>query len=216
MLEFFTRNIGWKLVSLGAAVLLWISVASEPELATLQSVPVEYKSVPSDLSISSDFVENVVLEMRGPASRLRDLRETRPAVVLDFSSVHQPGERTFTIDPGLVSLPHGIHLVRAIPAQLRFRFERRLTRDVPVAVRFSAPPAGYAVARYQVAPAKLTIIGPESAVERTPSVTTDLVDLSGVIGSHDFRVSTYLAEPKVRFESPSQSHVSVTVVVKKK
>jgi hypothetical protein len=38
----FTRNVGWKLLSLGAAVVLWISVASEPELATLHSVPVEY------------------------------------------------------------------------------------------------------------------------------------------------------------------------------
>ena len=70
----FTRNIGWKLLSLGTAVLLWISVASEPELATLHSVPVEYKGVPDDLEITSDFVENVFLEMRGPAGRLRDLR----------------------------------------------------------------------------------------------------------------------------------------------
>jgi len=216
VIEILTKNIGWKLVSLGAAVLLWISVASEPVLTTLQSVPVEYKVVPSNLSIASDFVETVILELRGPASRLRDLRETRPAVVLDFSSVREPGERTFNIEPDLVSMPHGIHLVRAIPAQLRFRFERRLTREVPVSVRLSAPPAGCTVAGYHVTPPQLTIMGPESAVDRTQSVTTDLVDLSGVTGSHDFRVNTYLAEPRVRFESPAQSQVKVTVVVKKK
>ena len=210
----FTRNVGWKLLSLGAAVVLWISVASEPELATLHSVPVEYKGVPDDLEITSEFVENVVLETRGPAGRLRDMREARSAVVLDFSSVQQPGQRTFSIDPGNVSLPRGIQLVRVIPAQLRFRFERRIVRDVPVEARFTDPREGYAVASYQVVPAKLTITGPESSVERTTAVVTDRINISGVLSTSQFHVNSYLSEPQVRFQSPSQ--VDVRVVVKKK
>jgi YbbR domain-containing protein len=210
----FTRNIGWKLVSLGAAVLLWMSVASEPELATLHSVPVEYKGVPDDLEITSDFVENVVLETRGPAGRLRDMREARSAVVLDFSSVQQPGQRTFTIEAGNVNLPRGIQLVRVIPAQLRFRFERRIVREVPVEARFTDPHEGYAVASYEVTPAKLTITGPESSVERTTSVVTDRINIGGVLSTSQFRVNCFLSEPQVRFQSPSQ--VTVRVVVKKK
>ncbi len=214
MIGIFTKKIGWKLLSLGAAVLLWISVASEPELATLHSVPVQYKGVPDDLEISSDFVESVVLEMRGPAGRLQDVRDARSAVVLDFSSVQQPGQRTFTIDPGNVNLPHGIQLVRVIPAQLRFRFERRTVREVPVQVRLSDPNEGYAVASYEVAPAKLAITGPESSVERTNAAMTDRINISGVVSAAQFRVNTYLSEPQVRFQSPSQ--VTVRVVVKKK
>jgi YbbR domain-containing protein len=208
---FVTRNIGWKLLSLAAAVALWVSVASEPELATLRSVPVEYKGPPDDLEISSNFVEDVVLEMRGPSSRLRDLRDARPAVVLDFSSVHQPGERTFTIDTSNASLPRGIQLVRSIPEQLRFRFERRVTRQVPVDVRLSPPHDGYAVASVQVTPPVLTVTGPETSVERMRSATSDLVDISGVIASQQYRVNTYLTEPRARFQSPTQVVVQVTV-----
>jgi len=212
--EIFTGNIGWKLLSLGAAVVLWISVASEPELATLHSVPVEYKGMPDDLEITSDFVENVVLEMRGPAGRLRDLREARSAVVLDFSSVQQPGKRTFTIDSSNVSLPHGIQLVRVIPAQLRFRFERRIVREAPVEPRFTDPHEGYVVASYEVVPDKLTITGPESSMEHATAVVTDRINISGVLSTSQFRVNCYLSEPQVRFQSPSQ--VMVRVVVKKK
>jgi YbbR domain-containing protein len=214
MTGFFTKNIGWKLVSVGAAVLLWVSVSSEPELATFHSVPVEYKGVPDDLEISSNFIESVVLELRGPSGRLRDLRDTRPAVVLDFSSVRQPGERTFSIDPGNVSLPRGIQLMRALPAQLQFRFEHRTVREVPVEAQLSAPHEGYSVTSYEVIPPKLTIAGPATSVERTNSVKTDLVDINGVVGSRQFRVNTYLAERQLRFQSPSQ--VIVRVVVKKK
>ena len=211
MTEIFTTNIGWKLVSLAAAVALWVSVASEPELATLRTVPVEYKGVPDDLEISSNFVEDVILEMRGPSGRLRDLRDARPAVVLDFSSVHLPGERTFTIDSSNASLPRGIQLVRSIPEQLRFKFEHRVTRQVPVDVRLSPPHEGYVVASVQVTPAALTVTGPETTIGRMRQVTTDPVDISGVIASQQYRVNTYLTEPRARFQSPSQVVVQVTV-----
>ena len=214
MTGIFTRNLGWKLVSVAAAVVLWISVSSEPELATLHAVPVEYKGVPDDLEISSRFVEDVTIEVRGPSGRLRDMRDSRSAVILDFSSVHQPGERTFNIESGNLSLPRGIQLVRTIPDQLRFVFERRIVRDVPVEVHLSAPHEGYSVVHYEVNPPKLTVAGPESSVERIKAVETDPLDVSNVFASKQFRVNTFLPERLSRFQSASQ--VTVEVVVKKK
>ena len=214
VLGILTHNIGWKLLSLAVAVLIWILVASEPELATVQSVPVEYKGVPDDLEISSEVHENVTLETRGPSGRLRDIAGARPAVVLDFSLVHEPGERTFDLDERNVSLPRGIQLVRVIPAQLRYTFERRAVREVPVEVRVSAPHPGYVIVRDEAIPPKLTVIGPASAVGRTTHVTTDPVDISGVISNGQYQVNTYLPEQRVRFQT--HSHVTVRVVVKKK
>lgn len=214
MLGILTHNIGWKLLSLASAVLIWISVASEPELATLQSVRVEYKGVPEDLEISSKVVESVTLETRGPAGRLGEMAGARPALVLDFSTVHGPGERTFNLDERNVSLPRGIQLVRVIPAQLKYMFEPRARREVPVEVHLSPPHPGYVVVSDDAIPPRLTVIGPASAVGRTPSVTTDPVDISGVIGSAQYRVNTYLPEPRARFEA--SSYVTVRVVVKKK
>jgi len=46
---FFTNNVGWKLLSLAAAFFIWVNIASEPELATILSAPVEYKNYPKDL-----------------------------------------------------------------------------------------------------------------------------------------------------------------------
>lgn len=214
MLGILTHNLGWKLLSLAAAIAIWMSVASEPELATLSTVPVEYKGVPDDLEISSDVLQNVTVETRGPSGRLHDVRDARSAVVLDLSSVQQPGTRTFDIDARNVSLPRGIALVRVIPAQLSFTFEHRLPRDVPVEVRFATPHPGYTVVSAQSFPPKLSIVGPESAVRRIQSLATDPVDISTVVSEAQYRVNTYLPEARVRFQGPS--HVTVRVVVKKK
>ena len=215
MIRFLTNNLGWKLLSLLISALIWISVASEPELSTFLSVPVEYKNMPDDLEISSEIVESVYLEMRGPSGQLRELADAHSAVVMDLSNVHQPGERTFTVAQGNVILPRGIQLVHAIPSQLHFRFEHRVVRLIPVHVRFSSePPKGYYLAESVAQPSALPIGGPESSMVKTQSVATDPLDLSAVVGAAQFRVNTFLPDPHEHFQSSSQ--VVVKVVVKKR
>ena len=51
MIQLFTRNLGWKLLSLLIAIALWIAVAREPEVATSLSVPVEFRNMRDDLDI---------------------------------------------------------------------------------------------------------------------------------------------------------------------
>lgn len=214
MLGILTHNLGWKLLSLAAAIAIWMLVASEPELSTLTTVPVEYKGVPDDLEISSDVLQGVTVETRGPSGRLRDMQDSRSAVVLDLSSVQQAGTKTFDIDKRNVNLPRGLTLVRVIPGQLSFTFEKRLSREVPVEVKYAAPHPGYAVVSAEAFPPKLRIVGPESAVRRTQSLATDPVDISTVVSEAQYRVNTYLPEARVRFEG--SSHVTVRIVVKKK
>ena len=131
------HNFWWKLLALVSAVVLWALVASEPELSEFATVRLEYRNLPDDLEISSNPVTSVSLELRGPSGELRGVGDSiRPAVVLDMSDV-QPGERTFTIGQGNVQLARGVRLVRSIPSEVRFLFERRLVRFVPVLVRIA-------------------------------------------------------------------------------
>ncbi|HEX4593282.1 MAG TPA: hypothetical protein VH157_03355, partial [Bryobacteraceae bacterium] len=83
MKQFFTHNIGWKLLSLAIAVALWIAVAREPELATSLSVPVELKNIPDDLDIGSSVPDRVHLEVRGPSGRLSRDNLSDAAMILD-------------------------------------------------------------------------------------------------------------------------------------
>ena len=94
-MKFLTRNLFWKLLALAAAFGIWLSVANEPDLATIVSVPVEYNHFPDGLEISSDIVETIDLEARGPSGQLRTLHDSRIAAIIDFAGVKAHGERTF-------------------------------------------------------------------------------------------------------------------------
>ena len=212
MKKFFTHNLGWKLLSLAAAVLLWISVATEPELATFVSAHVEYKNLSPAVEINSDVVETVNLEVRGPSEALR-LPELprRSAVILDMADV-EPGQHTFTIDSGHVRLPRGVELVRAIPAQIRIVFEPGATRSVPVEMRFAdGLPQDLQVIEATAEPSALAVTGPASRVARVASVETDPFTLKPEAGTNFYTVEAYVNDARVRFQDSPQVTVKVTL-----
>lgn len=212
MKGFFTHNIGWKLLSLAAAVLLWISVATEPELATFVSAHVEYKNLSPAVEINSNVVETVYLEVRGPSEALR-LPELprRSAVILDMADI-EPGRHTFTIDGGNVRLPRGVQLINAIPSQIQMNFEPAATRSVPVEVRFAEGlPANLQVTEATAEPSALAITGPSSRVARVASVETDPLALRPEAGTNRYRVAASVSDPRVRFQDVPQVTVKVTV-----
>jgi diadenylate cyclase len=211
-MSFLTRNLLWKLVALVAAFGVWLNVSNEPDLATIVSVPVEYNHFPTDLEIGSDIQETIDLEARGPSGQLRSLHDSRIAVIIDFAGVKAPGERTFTVTPTELKLPRGIELIRTIPAQLRFTFERRATRSVPVDVRFSGTlPPGLSMAGVDIYPPQLQIAGPESHVLGSGKLVSDPFDLSTVSGDMAQTLSVFASEPEVRILNTPQVRVKVRV-----
>jgi hypothetical protein len=214
LLGLVTGNPGWKLLSLAIAVVVWGVVANEPELSTFATVGVEYRNLPDDLEISSDPVSTVKLELRGPSGQLRGMGDggASPEVILDMSKV-QSGERTFPIGDGSVRLVRGLHLVRAIPSEVRFRFERHAERTVKVTPRFRQR-EGYEVAGFTVQPDSIAVAGPASHIALVETVLTDQVNVPARVGSFDYPVNTFVDDPYIRF--PELSRVTVTVTVRKK
>jgi YbbR domain-containing protein len=207
-----TRNMGWKLLSLAAAVLVWISVSTEPELATFVSAHVEYKNLPPGAEINSDVVETVYLEVRGPSEALRLPELPRgSAVILDMTGI-QPGQHTFTIDSHNVRLPRGVELVHAAPAQIRMTFEPTAIRNVPVKVRFAdGLPRDLNVVEATAEPSTLAVTGPASRVAAVTSVETDPLILTPQPGRAVYHVAAYVSDPRVRLRDAPRVTVGVTV-----
>ncbi|HEY9141319.1 MAG TPA: CdaR family protein [Bryobacteraceae bacterium] len=212
-----SQNFWWKVLSLAIAILIWVVVASEPEVSTFITARLEYKNLAGNLELSSDPVTQIVLELRGPSGELRGLGDggQHPAAVLDMSNA-APGERTFPIDAANVRLARGVHIVRAIPSQVRLTFEPHMERSVPVVVRFRGEfHDHYRVASAEVEPAQLTILGPQSHVAGVNSVVTDRVDVSSLTATGRFQVHAFAGDPFVRFRSRPTVTVTVTMTKQK-
>ena len=200
MIQLITRNFGWKLLSLAIAAALWIAVAREPELATSLSAPVEFKNMPEDVDFNSAVPDHVQLELRGQSGRLSHDNLADVAVVLDLADAH-PGERTYTIRDTSLNLPSAVSFYRAIPSQLTLRFEHVISRDIPVKPLYEHIPHGYRVQNADLYPDKVRIRGPEQRVRKMEAVSTDPIDLTGVVGQKEIRTHVNVGDPQVRLES---------------
>jgi hypothetical protein len=207
--KLITRNLGWKLGSLTLAVLLWFAILGEPELVTTHTAPILYKNLPQGLLIGPDALDQVRVELRGPSGKLSPDRLSEIAVLLDLNDVKGPGERTFTLSDADFHLPQGVTFLRSVPSQLRVRFAKLLSREVPVNIRiYAPPPAGYRIVSQQAVPDRLRIAGPEARVTSVTSAETDAIDLSGITANTELKANAFISDPQVRFEA------SPVVVVK--
>ncbi|HET9321994.1 MAG TPA: CdaR family protein [Bryobacteraceae bacterium] len=211
MKQFFTHNLGWKLLSLVIAVAIWIAVAREPELATSLSVPVELKNIPDDLDIGSSVPDRVHLEIRGPSGRLSRDNLADAAMILDLADAHA-GERTYTVRATNFNLPTGVSFYRAVPSQITLRFDHLASQSVKIFPRYSKPPqAGYRIRAYVLEPENVRIRGPEERVKRIDRVWTDPVDLSNVVSAAEFHTHVNVGDAQVRLDAPTAITLKVTL-----
>jgi YbbR domain-containing protein len=209
MIQLLTRNLGWKLLSLLIAIVLWISVAREPEVATSVSAPVDFKNMRDDLDISGDLPDRVRLEVRGPSGRLTRDSLSAVAVVLDLSDA-QEGDRTYSIRGRNLNLPAGVIFYQAVPSQITLHFNQLIFKQEPVQPVYVNKPSGYRIASQQLGTTQVRIRGSQDRVEAIHQVKTDPMDLSGVVGEKVFRTHLNVGDPQVRLlDAPTDITVRV-------
>lgn len=213
--EYLETSPGLKTTAVLGAIVLWASFAGEPLSDATFEARVHYVNVPNNLELNPDQADRVTAILRGPVSQLDDLRDGGVRVEADFSDVYGPGEKTLTIADRNLGLPDDVHLVKAVPSQLRFTLEGQGRREVEIQPQFvGSYEREYAVASVYLDPPRLTIVGPESRISLVDVVSTDPIDLTDVVGGRSFRVTAYLPDPYLRFaQDPT---VSVEVKMRKR
>jgi len=90
----------------------------------------------------------------------------------------------------------------------------RLTRQVDIRPRVvGAVAPGYQMGRVVVDPPTITISGPRKQVELVDAVTTDPVDVSGIMERSTFATHAYVSDPLVQVVHPGS--IRVTVIMEK-
>ncbi|HEY1756508.1 MAG TPA: CdaR family protein [Bryobacteraceae bacterium] len=207
-----THNFFWKLASLMLAVLLWFVIAGEPELVAIQSVPVLYRNLPGSLLLLSDAPDQVRVELRGSSGRLTQATLADAFAAVDLAGVVAPGDQTFTLSNSDFNLPQGVRFVRAVPSQVHLRFDRILSKAVPVELELKGQlPAGYLLSAESIEPETLSVSGPAASVSAIRSAQTDPIDLSALSQTTELKVNAFVPEPRAQFDSPPVVTVRLTI-----
>jgi len=116
-----SHNALWKLLSLAVSFFLWVVVVAQPEVTALQTAPVFYKNLRSDLSLAPGAPEAIRLELRGTATTLSKANLADASLTIDLAGIDQTRTAPFIITTDNVHVPQGITFVRAMPSQIMLK-----------------------------------------------------------------------------------------------
>jgi hypothetical protein len=208
------RHPGTLLLALVLACLLWYGVALERRARVSErqvEAAVTFVNIPAEMVITSDVPRFLLLRVRGPESRLRDLDAARTGVLIDLRGGAE-GEREFTIERRNVFVPSGLEVVAVLPVQVPVRLERLVHESVPIRPRLSGlPAAGRTVGEVVVSPAAARVFGPRLQLAGLGGMVTDEVSIEGAEQTVEATVAVRSPHPLVRVEEPLVVHVRVTV-----
>jgi hypothetical protein len=181
LLKKLAHNWKLKVLAFALSLLLWVAVSADQVTTRTFRIPLEVDVQDDNWTlVATDAPTTVEVRLFGPVRELVDLAFDPPRIVLRVGRV-DTSSQTFALEPGMVRIPRAFsvsaHDVR--PERVRLHFERVGERDVPVRVQVSREPrAPYQLADLNIAPATITIRGPNTALARVDTLRTEPIDLS--------------------------------------
>jgi len=205
------RHFGAKVLSLVAAILLWMTVSGEETVERGLRVPLELQQFPSGLEISGELPTTVDVRLRGGSTALSRLAPGDVVAELDLRGA-RPGQRVFPLTPEEVRAPFGIAVVQVTPSAIAMTFEKSISRRLPVRPAIDGSPApGYEVGKMDADPATVEVTGPESTVRRATEAVTEPVPVTGARDTVHETVTIGVLDPALRVTGAKSARVTVAI-----
>jgi YbbR domain-containing protein len=206
------QHLGLKLLAVGLATLLWLTVAGEPVVERTLRVPLEFRNLPSQLEITGDPPSTVDIRVRGSSSVLSRLAPGDILAVLDLSGA-RVGSRLFHVRTDEVQTPFGIEVSQVVPSTVPLELEQSGSRSVRIVPAIEGMPApGYVRGKISVEPATVDVIGPESRLKQLQSATTEPVSVDNASRSIVDVVTVGVPDSALRLREPRSATVSIEVL----
>ncbi|UTW61070.1 YbbR-like domain-containing protein [bacterium SCSIO 12741] len=184
------KDLSVFLVCLFIAVLFWLLNAYSKDYTTQISFPVRYVDIPEDQILTSNPPKEIKASLNGFGFRLLSysLFSSHDSISLSFSEgTLRPSKKYVssyldgnTIETQLRSVvPGDLNLVRVYPDTIRMVVESEVSRQIPVKpqVVFELDKEFFLKGKIQATPAYITVKGPGSLLDKTDSITTEVIDL---------------------------------------
>jgi YbbR domain-containing protein len=205
------RHLGLKILALGLATALWLTVAGEHIVERIIRVPIEFREIPNKLEVVGEPPASVDVRLRGSSALLSRLQPGEVVAVIDLGQA-RPGSRLFHIRNEEVRAPYGVEVAQVVPSTLAITLERTISRVVPIRPPIEGEPApGYVVGRITPEPSTVEVAGPESRVRKLTEATTEPVSVGGARDRIRDVVTVGVADPGVRLAEPLSATVLVEV-----
>lgn len=168
------RNLSIKAFSVFLAIILWFLVMDQqnPEQPQpVKGLPVEFVNLSPDLVALETLPSSVNLTVRGPRRLLERLDKGAFKATVDLTDA-DIGERSYPVN---ISVPEGIRLDEATPAEVIVRVDALARKTFPVEVSLIGnTQVDFRAGKPEVSPAQVEVSGPGTRVQAVARVVVEI------------------------------------------
>ncbi|GFN22001.1 CdaR family protein [Thermanaeromonas sp. C210] len=181
MLKNWRENLGYRLLAVVLALILWFYVTAEqnPNMEQVVRIPLETENLGEGLVVA-DLPAEVQVRVEGRKGYINNLlpRDIKAYVDLRAARIGD------NILPVQVSLPEGVTLVRVNPPQVKVKVDQVRDLQLPVQVALNGTPAGgYRALEPVLKPSEVVVSGPEDVLKGISKVYVE-VDINEARGNY--------------------------------
>ena len=204
-------NLGYKLIAVGVAFLLWGVAHSSSSVERGFDVPMVLRGIPDDLVIVDQSSDEVNVRIQGTRAALRNVASVDLEYPVEVSGA-KPGVLTVEVDPTPLELPRGARIVSRSPSRVDLTLARRGGKAVRVRADVAGEPApGLVVGEVSVEPPRVRITGAQPEVLRLSEVLTETIDVTGATADVEKDVPIALTGSHVWLEEQQPVRVRVRI-----
>lgn len=172
-------DLGYKLLALAMAFLLWGVAHSSKDVERGFDVPVVIRGVPDDLVVVEQSTDEVNVRIMGSRAALRNVSAADIEYPVEVRGA-KAGILEVDVDLGGLDLPRGARPVSRSPSQIELKLAPRGTKTVRVRADVTGEPlVGFQVGEVELEPPRVRITGAQSEVQRLSEVLTETIDVTG-------------------------------------
>jgi YbbR domain-containing protein len=205
------RHLGLKFLSVCVAFGLWFTVAGERTVERTLQVPLLTSNPPEGIELVESPPGTVEVRVRGASGLLSQLSTGAVVATIDLSLARE-GQKGAYLTHRQVRAPIGVEVVSVNPPVVPLRFEKSLTKTVPVVPVVEGEPAlGFAAGAASVEPASVEVTGPESAMKGLTQAMTEPVSVAGQRSPVHADVAIDVRGASLRLTTPVMATVTVPI-----
>jgi YbbR domain-containing protein len=172
-------NLGYKLLAIAVAFLLWGVSHSTKPIQRGFDVPMVLRGVPEDLVVVEQSASEVNVRVLGSRAALRNISAGGLEYPVEVAGA-KPGVLTLEVELAGFDLPRGAQPVSRSPSSVTLTLAKRGSKTVRVTPDITGEPAeGFALGDVALDPPRVRITGAQSEVLRLKEVLTETIDITG-------------------------------------
>ncbi len=186
----FFENLTLKILSVILAAFLWFFVSGKSKTELALSVPVEFTSIPNDMTIITKVPTSIHIRVKGTKTLLRPLTAKPPSLSINLAkavtgkNVIRLAQETFN------NLPLGVDVVNLDPDTLTIDLDRFVKVTLPIEIKTKGvPPKGFQIRDIKITPPTAEFRASEEYLKEHDIVFSEPLDVSQLRQSTTVEIS---------------------------